>query len=366
MTAPAGRVAGPVPVRADLRHLRGYHSPQVEVAVRLNTNESPFPPPEAWLVELRRELDHIAFNRYPDRAATALRAALAAHHGVEPEQVFCATGSNEVLQCLLLAYGGAGRQVATFEPSYTLHRHIAQVTATAVVSVPRDAGFTVDVPVAESALGAADPVLTFLCSPNNPTGRAEPLATVDHLLRLVPGLLVVDEAYGQFAPATALELLRGGGPDAERLVVVRTFSKTWSMAAMRLGYLVADPAVVAACEMVALPYNVDAVSQVAGRLALRHVADMEARVAQVVSERERVQDALAQLPVTWWPSDANFVLLRPRHRAASDVWHDLLERSVLIRDCSGWPGLTECLRVTIGTPAENDAFVGALSEVLAR
>jgi histidinol-phosphate aminotransferase len=363
VAGPSG--AGPVPIRPDLRALAGYHSPQVEVTVRLNTNESPLPPPEAWLQELRQALGTIAFNRYPDRDATELRAALADHHGVDPAQVFCATGSNEVLQCLLLAYGGAGRRVATLEPSYTLHRHIAEVTATEVVSARRGADFAVDVDAAEALVAGADPVITFICSPNNPTGGAEPPATVTRLLAASAGLVVVDEAYGQFAPTTALDLVRARVPGAERLVVVRTFSKTWSMAAFRLGYLVADPAVVAACELVALPYHVDAVSQTAGRLALRHVADMEARVRMLVDERQRVQRALADLPVTWWPSDANFVLLRPEGRSATEVWEGLLARSVLIRDCSSWSGLQGCLRVTIGTPAENDAFLAALQEVLA-
>lgn len=355
-----------VPLRPDLRALSGYHSPQVEVAVRLNTNESPYPPPEAWLAELGDELRHVAFNRYPDRRATALRGALAAHHGVDPEQVFCATGSNEVLQCLLLAYGGAGRAAATFEPSYTLHRHIAEVTATTVVSAPRDADFHIDLDAAEALLAEHRPVITFVCSPNNPSGGAVPVDTLTRLLDGAPGLLVVDEAYGQFAPASALDLVRRRVEGVERLAVVRTFSKTWSMAACRLGYLVADPAVVAACELVALPYNLDAVSQAAGRLALGHVAAMEARVAELVAERQRVSAALADLPVTTWPSDANFVLLRPRHASASEVWQALLDRSILVRDCSGWPGLDGCLRVTIGTPAENDALLQALAAVLAR
>lgn len=353
-----------VPVRPHLRALTGYHSPQVEATVRLNANESPYPPPEAWLAELADELRRIPFNRYPDRQATALRAALAAHHGVTPEQVFCAAGSNEVLQCLLLAYGGPGRPVATFEPSYMLHRQIADTTATPVVSAPRGPDFRLDVAAAEALLAEHRPLITFLCSPNNPTGGAEPLPVVARMLDAAAGLLVVDEAYGQFAAASALDLVRQGGSGADRLAVVRTFSKTWSMAALRLGYLVADPAVVAACELVALPYNVDAVSQVAGRLALGHVADMEARVAELVAERQRVSAALGELAVDSWPSDANFVLLRPRNGGARDVWQGLLDHSVLVRDCSGWPGLEGCLRVTIGTPAENDAFLQALAQVL--
>ncbi|HUY22124.1 MAG TPA: histidinol-phosphate transaminase [Acidimicrobiales bacterium] len=354
-----------VPLRPDLAALTGYHSPQVDVEVRLNANESPLPPPEEWLVELRQELGRIDFNRYPDRAATELRRALADFHGVDAAQVFCANGSNEVLQCLLLAYGGAGRTVAVFEPTYALHRHIASLTATAVASGWRGPDHRLDLEVVARVLEDAGPVVTFLCSPNNPTGRAEPPDVVADVLGRAPGLVVVDEAYGQFAPWSALELVQSAAAHRDRLVVVRTFSKTWSMAACRLGYLVADPEVVAACDAVVLPYHLDAMTQAAGRLALRHVAAMEARVALITEERGRMAVALGELPVESWPSDANFLLFRPIRRAATDVWRDLLGASVLVRDCSTWPGLDECLRVTVGTPEENDRFLAALRASLA-
>lgn len=363
MTGPAG--TGAVALRPDLTGLTGYHSPQVDVAVRLNTNESPFPPPAPLVSELSAAIMTIAFNRYPDRRSTALRQALAEYHGVDVDQVFCATGSNEVLQCLLLAYGGAGRSAVTFEPSYTLHRHIANVTATPVVSIDRQDDFGIDPTEAAAHLRRVAPTITFVCSPNNPTGRAEPLSTIAALLDAVPGLLVVDEAYGQFAPASALDLVREQVRGHERLVVVRTFSKTFSLAAMRLGYMVADPSVVQGCDTVVLPYNVDAVSQVAGRLALRYAPDMLHRVAEVVAQRRRLESAMARLPLTVWPSDANFILFRPETVAATDVWHRLVERSVLVRDCSGWPGLQGCLRVTVGTAEENDRFVEALTAVVA-
>jgi histidinol-phosphate aminotransferase len=353
-----------VPLRDDLVELDGYHSPQVDVAVRLNTNESPLPPPDEWLEELRAELSSVAFNRYPDRSAGALRRALAEFHGVEPERVFCANGSNEVLQCLLLAYGGAGRNAAVFEPTYALHRHIASLTAPPVVSGWRAPDHRLDLQVVDRVLRESSPTVTFVCSPNNPTGRAETPETVRHVLRTAPGLVVVDEAYGQFAPESALELLDDADPAAARLVVVRTFSKTWSMAACRLGYLVGAPDVVAACEAVSLPYHLDAITQLAGRLALRHVAAMERRVAVITEERGRIAASLASLPVQWWPSDANFVLFRPTGRPARAVWQDLIASSVLVRDCSTWPGLEECLRVTVGSAEENDRFLAALASAL--
>jgi histidinol-phosphate aminotransferase len=350
----------PVSVRDDLRALEGYHSPQVDVRVRLNTNESPVEPPAAWRDAFAAELSRVAWHRYPDRGATELRAAIAAVHGVVPEQVFAANGSNEVLQTLLLTYAGPGRTVATFEPTYQLHAHIARLTGATVAETDRSPDFTLDVAVALEAIAVHRPMVTFLCSPNNPTGVVEPEATVRALLAAVPGLLVVDEAYGQFAPWSALGLVDDDAP----LVVTRTFSKTWSMAGARLGYLIGPRWVVAELDKVVLPYHLDAAKQIAGRLALRFVDDMEARVGRIVAERERVVAALDRLPVTHVPSGANFVLFRPLHMPGRVVWQGLLDRSVLIRDCSGWPRLDDCLRVTIGTRDENDAFLDALQEVL--
>lgn len=351
------------PIRDDLALVAGYHSAQVDVDVRLNTNESPFPPPESWREAFLEELAAVPFNRYPDRRARQLRVALADQHGVDPSQVIAAKGSNEVLQALCLAYGGAGRTAAVFEPTYALHGHIARVCGTAVHIGERRDDFTLDLDEVRRVIDEARPAITFLCTPNNPTGLVEPREVVEAVLAMAPGLVVVDEAYAQFAPWSALSLL-AEHPDLP-LAVTRTYSKTWAMAAMRLGYLVAPAEVVEACESVLLPYHLDSASQLAGRLALRYREDMEARVAMVVAERARLAAALAELPVETWPSGANFVLFRPRLAGgATEVWKGLVERSVLVRDCSSWPRLAGCLRVTVGTPAENDAFLAALREVL--
>ncbi|MBV8159724.1 MAG: histidinol-phosphate aminotransferase family protein, partial [Acidimicrobiia bacterium] len=205
------------------------------------------------------------------------------------------------------------------------------------------------------------PAITFLCSPNNPTARLEPPEAIDRLLSLDPGLVIVDEAYGQFAPRTAVEQVQ----DGRALVVVRTFSKTWSMAAARLGYLVGPADLIAAVEAVLLPYHLDAVKQAAGRLALRFRAEMESRVATIVEERGRVAARLGALDVDTWPSEANFILFRPRAKDGDTVWADLVQRSVLVRNCTGWPRLEGCLRVTVGTPEENEALLTAPAEVLA-
>jgi histidinol-phosphate aminotransferase len=348
------------PIREDLADLEGYHSPQVVVDVRLNTNESPYPPPDGWREAFLEELAGVPFRRYPDRQARRLREAIADRHGVVPDQVVAGKGSNEVLQAVCLAYGGPGRSVAVFEPTYALHSHIARVTGTGVAVGERRDDFTLDLDEVQRVLERTRPAITFLCTPNNPTGLVEPRETVEAVLDAAPGLVVVDEAYAQFAPWSALSLLAPDRP----LAVTRTYSKTWSMAALRLGYLLAPPEVVEACERVLLPYHLDAASQVAGRLALRWQAEMEARVAAIVAERERVSEALGRLAVDVFPSGANFVLFRPRPLDGLAVWKGLVERSVLVRDCSAWPRLSGCLRVTIGTPEENDTFLAALGEVL--
>jgi histidinol-phosphate aminotransferase len=357
-----------VPMRADLDFVEGYHSPMVEAQVRLNVNESPFAPPDAWRAALVEELSSIEFNRYPDRSAVALRAAIADFHGISPGEVFCANGSDEVLQCLLLAFGGTGRRALTFEPTYALHSHIARITGTEVVTAQRDARFRIDPGYAAAMVDSADPSLTFLCSPNNPTGNSDPPELAVELAAETLGLVVVDEAYGQFAKSSALELFDASASmrtrAMRRVAVVRTFSKTWSLAATRLGYLVADPEIVAACEQVVLPYHLSALTQASGRLALRFGDEMAARVRVLSAERDRVAIALKGLAVETWHSDANFILFRPLGRRGQEVWESLLERSVLIRNCSSWPGLPNCLRVTVGTPDENDRFLSALKESL--
>jgi len=346
--------------RSDVALLAGYHSAQVDVDVRLNTNESPFGPPAEFVEALAAEAATIDWHRYPDRSATALRAQIADLHGVDPAQVFVANGSNEVLQTLSLAYGGFGRTVAVFEPTYALHGHIARVTGAAVVEGERAADFSLDMEEVRRVVTEAAPAITYLCSPNNPTGMVETPETVREVLALVPGLLVVDEAYAQFAPWSALELVADDVP----LVITRTFSKTWSMAAARLGYLVGPCWVVKELDKVVLPYHLDSLKQAAGRIALRFVADMERRVALLTEERGRLQVSLGELPCDVWPSGANFILFRPTSVDGADVWHELVRRSVLVRDCSGWPRLAGCLRVTVGTTDEDDRFLAALREIL--
>ena len=346
--------------RDDLRALVGYHSPQVDVSVRLNTNESPYPPPpefvDAWLAELAAAPLH----RYPDRAAQRLRSALADHFDQPQARVFCANGSNEVLQTLLLTYGGPGRRALVFEPTYALHSHIARITSTEVITAERDDRFAVALDAARASIEADQPEIVFLCSPNNPTGTVDPRATVEAVLDVAPGLVIVDEAYGEFAHESALDLVADDVP----LVVVRTYSKVWSLAGIRLGCCVASAEVIAELDKVVLPYHLDVATQAAGIGALAFSTEMESRVAHLVEERERVFVALGALErITVFPSGANFLLFRVDGDAHA-MWQGLVDRFVLVRDFSGRQRVEGCLRVTMGTPEENNTFLAALGEVL--
>ena len=360
MSAPAAAVRP----RHDIALMAGYHSPQLDVEVRLNTNESPWPPPPEFADAVAAAARSVRWNRYPDRQAIQLRRRIAARHGVGEERVFAANGSNEVLQCLLLAYGGAGRRALVFEPTYALHSHLARITGTGIVEGERSADFTLDLAAAAGLTASARPAITFLCSPNNPSGTVAPRADVVSLIdavRAAGGLLCVDEAYGEFASHSALSLVDEDSP----LAVTRTYSKTWAMAAVRLGYLVGPEWMVEQLHKVALPYHLDAMKQAVGIAALDYVDEMQARVDAIVAERSRLMARLRELPVDIWPSGANFVLIRPRDLDGAQVWQQLVDRSVLVRDFSSWPRLTGCLRVTVGTPDEDDRFLSALTEILA-
>ncbi|MCH7789165.1 MAG: histidinol-phosphate transaminase [Acidobacteria bacterium] len=350
-------------LRDDLAMMEGYHSAQVDVSVRLNTNESPAPPPPGFVDAVGEAVRSIDWHRYPDRSATALRGAIAARYAQPTERVFVANGSNEVLQCALLAYGGVGRRALVFEPTYALHSHIARVTGTEVISAPRDDDFNLDVDAALEAIDSEHPDVIFLCSPNNPSGTVDPeglAAAVVERAQRDGALVIVDEAYGQFSPRSAVSLI----DDERPLLVTRTFSKTWSMAAARLGYGLGPSWLIEGLEAVVLPYHVDAFKQAAGLAALEYGDEMAARVAAIVEQRGSIANALTELDVHLWPSGANFILFRPISRSGDEVWQRLVDHSILVRNCASWPGLEGCLRVTVGSPAENVAFIEALKEIL--
>jgi histidinol-phosphate aminotransferase len=354
-----------LPLRADLRGKTPYGAPQLDVAVRLNTNENPYPPPPELVADVTAAAHEVAtqLHRYPDRDAVALRADLAAYltatTGVPltTANLWAANGSNEILQQVLQAFGGPGRVAAGFEPSYSMHPIIAGGTRTEWLPTPRGADFAIDVPTAVAVLADRAPDVTFLTSPNNPTGQSLEPDDLTQLIDAAPGIVIVDEAYAEFSDRpSAVGLLRTHG---HKLVVSRTMSKAFAFAGGRLGYLAAAPAVVDALHLVRLPYHLSSLTQAAARAALRHSDATLGSVALLRSERERVVVALAAAGYDVVLSDANFVLFG-RFPDAPRAWRAFLDRGVLIRDV----GIRHRLRVTIGTPEENDAFLQVAGDVL--
>jgi histidinol-phosphate aminotransferase len=349
-----------VPLREDLQEVVPYGAPQLDVPVRLNTNETAEPPPAGYLAEVGRRIRALDLNRYPDRPHTELRRALGAPFGLGPDEVWAANGSNEVLLQLLQAYGGPDRRLLTFRPPYSMYPELARTTLTPTTEVDLDERFALSAEVAADAVATHDPDVVFVASPNNPTGT---LVGPDAVRALHDGsraLIVVDEAYVEFAPdgASAVSLLA----DLPRLVVTRTFSKAYRLAGLRLGYLLARPWVVQGVQTVRLPYHLDAIKQVAGLVAIEQTSAFLDHRERTAAERDRVHAALDARPdVEVWPSAANFLLLRT---AVPDLFDRLLDRGVLVRDFSRQPRLSGCLRVTVGTAAENDAFLAAVTAVL--
>jgi histidinol-phosphate aminotransferase len=350
---------GRVPVRDDLVETTPYGAPQLDVAVRLNTNETPYAPPRVFYDALADRLPELQLQRYPDRKVSALRAALGARFGMPPAQVWAATGSNEVLLHLFQAYGGPGRRLLLTSPGYSAHPLIARAASTEVVEVPLDGAFTLDTVAATEAAKRSGARVICVASPHNPAGTVVAHDVVRALHDASEALIVVDEAYVEFAGdgASAVTLL----DELDRLVVCRTFSKAWRLAGLRLGYLLAPAWVIDDVRKVRLPYHLDAITQLAGLVALELEEVMTAHIAEIVAEREWLSGQLAALPgLTPHPSQGNFILVRG---ADGSLFEQLLERGVLVRDFSSQPGLANCVRITVGTRAEHEALLAALRDL---
>ncbi|MCW2529692.1 MAG: histidinol-phosphate aminotransferase [Pseudonocardiales bacterium] len=350
-----------LPIRDDLRGQHPYGAPQLDVAVALNTNENSYPLPAGLINDIATAARTVAagLNRYPDREAVALRADLADFlgHGLDGNEVWAANGSNEVLQQLFQAFAGPGRSVLGFTPSYSMHTLIARGVGSTFIDGRRAADFTLSAEHVCDQIHRHRPDIVILCSPNNPTGTALPLDVVRAAIDAAPGLVIVDEAYAEFArPGTvsALALL----PQAPRLVVTRTMSKAFGMAGLRLGYLAAAAGVVDAVQLVRLPYHLSSLTQAAARAALARRRELLDTVDAVKHQRDRIVDTLTGLGFTVAPSDANFVFFGGLADSAR-AWQQLLDQGVLVRDLDleGW------LRVTAGTPTETDAFLAAITQV---
>jgi histidinol-phosphate aminotransferase len=350
--------AARVPVRDDLAGAVPYGAPQLDVAVRLNTNETPYPPPPVFFERLADRLPGLPLHRYPDRRATALRAALGDRFDRPAEQVWAAKGSNEVLLQLFQAYGGPGRRLLLTSPGYSAHPLIARAASTDVVEVPLDEHFVLDAAAATDAAKRADAHVICVASPHNPAGTLVGPDVVRALHDASEALIVVDEAYIEFADgnASAVALL----DELDRLVVCRTFSKAWRMAGQRLGYLLAPAWVIDDLRKVRLPYHLDAITQLAGLVALDLADAMTAHITEIVDERDWLLARLAEVPgVRPYRSHGNFILVRA---AEAGLFDRLLGRGVLVRDFSSRPGLERCVRITVGTRAEHEALLRALAD----
>jgi histidinol-phosphate aminotransferase len=350
-----------LPLRDDLRGLTPYGAPQKKVPVALNVNENTHPVPDdvardivASIAEALHEV-----NRYPDREFTALREALAGYlgHGVTAEQIWAANGSNEVIQQLLQAFGGPGRSVLGFPPTYSMHSIIAAGTGSTWVEGRRDEGFRISPQTAVAEIERVRPDIVFFCGPNNPTGTPLELATVEAAYDATDGIVFVDEAYAEFMPPgqpTALTLLEG----RPRLVVSRTMSKAFAFAGARVGYLAAHPAVADALRLVRLPYHLSSLTQAAAVAALRHADEMLAMVDDIRGQRDRIVRELTEMGYEPWPTWSNFVLFGGVDDPAG-VFERLLERGIIVRDL----GIANHLRVSAGTEAETTAFLDALRDI---
>ncbi len=348
-----------LPIRDDLRGLTPYGAPQLEVPVRLNVNENAYRVPEAVALDIVQEIARALpdANRYPDREFDALRRAFADYlgHGLEPAQIWAGNGSNEVLQHVLQAFGGPGRSLLSFTPTYSMYPLLAQGVGMRWIAEPRPADFTLTPDAVRAAIQAHDPDVVFLCSPNNPTGTAIGLETIEAAAESARGIVLVDEAYAEFAhdrSRTALALL----DRFPRLLVSRTMSKAFAFAGIRVGYLAAHPSVVDALRLVRLPYHLSAITQAAALAALRHSDEMLARVDALREQRDRLVDELSAQGYSPYPSDANFVLVGGVADPQA-AFRALLDRGILVRDV----GLPGTLRITAGTPAETSAVLAAMA-----
>ncbi|MFC5501387.1 histidinol-phosphate transaminase [Lysinimonas soli] len=350
-----------LPIRDDLRGQHPYGAPQQPVRYALNVNENTHPIPEGVARHIVESLARavLTVNRYPDREFTELREELARYlgHEMTPEQIWAANGSNEIIQQTLQAFGGPGRSVLGFPPSYSMHPIIAAGTGTRWLMAERDADYAISPETAVAAIEAQRPDLVFFCAPNNPTGTPVALETIEAAYEASDGIVFVDEAYAEFMPAgapSALTLL----PGRERLLVSRTMSKAFAFAGARLGYLAADPAVTDALRLVRLPYHLSAFTQAASVAALQHAPEMLAMVDDIAGQRDRLLAELPKLGFRAFDSWANFVLFDGVDDPHA-TFLALLERDILIRDV----GLPGALRVTAGTAAETSYFLEALAEL---
>jgi histidinol-phosphate aminotransferase len=350
--------------RADLATFPVYRTQQVVADVRVNANEWPDPNPAGQYLT-PDELDDILLNRYPSAAATAdLRATLATRYGIQPEQLIFGNGSNDVLLNVFFVFGGHGRSTLLFQPTYSMHARLAQIAGGTVVEEHIGLPYDLTLDRALAAMARTTPNVVAFTTPNNPTGNLIDEAIILTVAERYPETLVlVDEAYSDFAGNTVVPRMAAH----PNIVVTKTFSKVHAAAGLRLGLLIVDPRVGEIFRAVQLPYNVSPLTTFVGAKIAKREGDIRRRIAACATERERVYRALQRAPgVEVFPSVTNFILFRLTDREPAEVHAKFLERSVLIRDISMWPGCARCLRTSIGTRSENDRVIAAIEAVFAK
>ena len=347
------------PAAPQLAGLEPYDPKYLPAEAFLSANENPCDVEAALRAEIVREIRRTALNRYPDPLANDLRDLIAEANGLDRDQVLVGNGGDELLFDLALAWGGPGRTFLNLPPTFSVYATNAQLTNTRIVEVARRADFSLDEEAVLARVAAGDIDYVIVTSPNNPTGERAPEDFVLRLLDATDALVVVDEAYFEFSRRTLRPYLESH----ENLLILRTFSKAFSLAGVRVGYVLGHAHVIRELVKVRQPYSVDALSQAAARVVFANRATFEPGIAAIIEERDRLMRGLLTLPgVTPFPSDANYILFRME--GADAAWAFLYERGILVRDFSHAPLLEGCLRVTVGTPEQNDGFLAALRDFI--
>ena len=347
-------------VREDIRDLQPYEPHLFENVIKLDANENPYPfPPELMAKIFYAAANGDTFSRYPDPTADVLRREIARHTGVDYRSIIAGNGSDELIQLILQTFAGPGKRVLIPVPTFSMYYLYSRITGSTPVHLPMDEAYRVPVEMIISEMANPDTRVTFLVTPNNPTGNCIPLDVIEDILQRSAGLVVVDEAYIEFGGRTAVPLLA----KYNNLVILRTFSKV-ALAGLRIGYLLTGPEIAAELLKVKPPYNTDSFSQLAATMALRSWDVIAAQVEKIVAERERLIGEMAGMPgMTVYPSEANFILFKPA-LPAGEVHQRLIAAGILVRNLGSAPGLDNCLRVTVGQKEENDRFLTNLRDIL--
>lgn len=347
------------PPRAILAGVVPYDPKYLPADVMISANENPRPIPTDVQAKVAEAVASVDMNRYPDPLANRLRTMIGEAWGYTKDYVLLGNGGDELLFNIALAWGGPGRTMLTFPPTFSVYEANAALTETETVSIPRKADFSLDEQAILDRVAAGDIDYITITSPNNPTGNCASINFIKQLLEATDALVMVDEAYGEFGGESMIPYL----DQYPNLVVLKTFSKAFSLAGVRLGYIMANPPIIQEFIKVRQPYSVDAVSQAIGEAVYESRALLQPQIDDIIAQRAVLAEALAQLPqVEVFPSEANYLLIRIPN--AGTIWQQLFDRSILVRDFSNSAGLTDCLRITVGTQEENERLITALRDIL--